>query len=49
MKKITWCVIYVIKVNYTSYSYTSYKSTWMSLQWKLIKYWMFRIDIVMLD
>ena len=30
MKKITWCVIYLIKVNYTSYNYTSYKSTWRS-------------------
>ena len=30
MKKITWCVIYLIKVNYTSYNYTSYKSTWTS-------------------
>ena len=24
MKKITWCVIYLIKVNYTSYNYTKY-------------------------
>ena len=31
MKKITWCVIYLIKVNYTSYNYTSYKSTWTLL------------------
>ena len=31
MKKITWCVIYRIKVNYTSYNYTSYKCSWTSL------------------
>ena len=30
MKKITWFVIYLIKVNYTSHNYTSYKSTWTS-------------------
>ena len=31
-KKITWCVIYLIKVIYTSYNYTLYKSTWTSLR-----------------
>ena len=31
MKKITWCVIYLIKVNYTSYKYTSYKSKYMDI------------------
>ena len=31
MKKITWCVIFLIKVNYTAYNYKSYKSTWTSL------------------
>jgi hypothetical protein len=28
MKKITWFVIYLTKVNYASCNYTSYKSTW---------------------
>ena len=31
MKKITMCVIYLIKVKYILYNYTSYKSTWTSL------------------
>ena len=31
MKKITCCVIYLIKVNYSLYNYTSYKSIWTSL------------------
>ena len=31
MKKITWCVIYLIKVNYTSYNYTPCNSTWTCL------------------
>ena len=31
---MTWCVIYTIKVNYTSYNYTSDKSTWMSFLMK---------------
>ena len=32
MKKITWFVIHLIKVDYTSYNYTSYKSTWTLLK-----------------
>ena len=31
MKKIAWCVIYLMKVNYTLYNYTLYKSTWNHL------------------
>ena len=28
MNKITWCVIYLMKINYIWYNYTWYKSTW---------------------
>ena len=35
-KKITWSIIYIIKVNYTMYNYKSYKSTWTSLKCKLL-------------
>ena len=29
-REMSWFVIYLINVNYTSYSYTSYESTWTS-------------------